>query len=59
MTTLKERIEKLPEVRQEEVLERAKALVAEEIRLRDQRDARRKTRTAPEPNTDPLDSRSG
>ena len=42
MTTLKERIEKLPEVRREKVLERAKALIAEETRLRDQRDESKK-----------------
>ena len=59
MTTLKERIEKLPEARRKKVAERAQALIAEETRLRDQRDARRKTQAAPEPNTDPLDSRSG
>ena len=43
MTTLTEKIDKLPKVRREKVLERAKALIAEEMSLQDLRKARRKT----------------
>ena len=59
MTTLKERIEKLPEARRKKVAERAQALVAEETRLHDLREARSKTQAAPKPDTDPFDSHSG
>ena len=59
MTTLKERIEKLPEARRKKVAERAQALVAEETRLQDLREARSKPQAAPKPNTDPFDSHSG
>lgn len=59
MTTLKESIEKLPEARRKKIAERAKALVAEETRLQDLREARSKTQAAPKPNTDRLDNPSG
>ena len=43
MTTLAERIEKLPKARRKKVEERAKALIAEEMSLQDLRKARKKT----------------
>jgi hypothetical protein len=43
MTTLTERIDKLPKARRKKVLERAKALIAEEMSLQDLRKARKKT----------------
>ena len=43
MSTLTERIEKLPKVRRKKVEERAKALIAEEMSLQDLRKARKKT----------------
>jgi len=43
MTTLTERIEKLPKARRKKVLERARALIAEEMSLQDLRRARKKT----------------
>ncbi len=43
MKTLKERLDKLPPVRRRKVEERANALIAEEMSLRDLRKARRST----------------
>ena len=43
MTTLKERLDKLPPERRRKVEERANALIAEEMSLRDLRKARRST----------------
>ena len=43
MTTLTERIEKLPKARRKKVEERAKALIAEEMSLQESRKARKKT----------------
>ena len=45
MTTLTERMEQLPEVRRRKVEERAQALIAEEMSLRDLRKAMQKTQT--------------
>ena len=43
MTTLAERMNKLPEARRQKVEERAKALIAEEMSLQDLRKARKQT----------------
>ena len=43
MTTLTERLDQLPRARREKVEERAKALIAEEMSLRDLRKARKQT----------------
>ena len=43
MTSLAERMNKLPEARRKKVEERAKALIAEEMSLRDLRKARKQT----------------
>ena len=43
MTTLAERMNKLPEARRKKVEERAKALIAEEMSLQDLRKARKQT----------------
>ena len=43
MTSLAERMNKLPEARRQKVEERAKALIAEEMSLRDLRKARKQT----------------
>ena len=43
MKTLKERMDKLPTARRRKVEERANALIAEEMSLRDLRKARQKT----------------
>ena len=43
MTTLTERMDKLPEARRRKVEERAQALIAEEMSLRDLREARQRT----------------
>ena len=45
MTSLAERMNKLPEARRQKVEERAKALIAEEMSLRDLRKARKQTQT--------------
>ena len=45
MTTLTERMDKLPEARRQRVVERAQALIAEEMSLRDLRKARERTQT--------------
>ncbi|MDE2807940.1 MAG: XRE family transcriptional regulator [Gemmatimonadota bacterium] len=45
MTSLAERMNKLPEARRKKVEERAKALIAEEMSLRDLRKARKQTQT--------------
>lgn len=45
MTTLTERMERLPEARRRKVEERAQALIAEEMSLRDLRKAMQKTQT--------------
>ena len=43
MTTLTERLDRLPPARRKKVAERAKALIAEEMSLRDLRKARKQT----------------
>ncbi len=43
MTTLSERLDRLPSARRKKVEERAKALIAEEMSLRDLRKARKQT----------------
>ena len=43
MTSLTERMNKLPEARRQKVKERAKALIAEEMSLQDLRKARKQT----------------
>ncbi len=43
MTTLTERLDRIPPARQKKVEERARALIAEEMSLRDQRKARKQT----------------
>ena len=43
MTTLTERLDRLPPARRKKVEERAKALIAEEMSLRDLRKARKQT----------------
>ena len=45
MTSLTERMNKLPEARRQKVEERAKALIAEEMSLQDLRKARKQTQT--------------
>lgn len=45
MTSLAERMNELPEARRQKVEERAKALIAEEMSLRDLRKARKQTQT--------------
>lgn len=52
MSTLKERLDKLPKTRRKKVESRAEALVAEETFLRDLRKARTRTqvRLAKDPN---------
>lgn len=45
MTSLAERMKKLPEARRKKVEERVKALIAEEMSLRDLRKARKQTQT--------------
>ena len=45
MTSLAERMNELPEARRKKVEERAKALIAEEMSLRDLRKARKQTQT--------------
>ena len=45
MTSLAERMNKLPEARRKKVEERVKALIAEEMSLRDLRKARKQTQT--------------
>ena len=45
MTSLAERMNKLPEARRQKVEERAKALIAEEMSLQDLRKARKQTQT--------------
>ena len=45
MTSLTDRMNKLPEARRQKVEERAKALIAEEMSLRDLRKARKQTQT--------------
>ena len=45
MTSLTERMNKLPEARRKKVEERAKALIAEEMSLQDLRKARKQTQT--------------
>ena len=45
MTTLTERMDKLPEARRQRVVERAQTLIAEEMSLRDLRKARERTQT--------------
>ena len=46
MTSLEERMNKLPEARRQKVEERAKALIAEEMSLRDLRKARKQTQVS-------------
>ena len=59
MTTLTERIEKLPKARRMRVVERAKALIAEEMSLQDRGKGAMEDTNASNAAVKPLGKRSG
>ena len=59
MTTLTERIEKLPKARRKKVVERAKALIAEEMSLQDRGKGAREDTSASKAAVEPLGRHSG